>query len=178
MAATYRSYAAANAFLSLLEVVAYVAVGLGGLALFVGTFGMGNQNPLPMPFAVVPGITILIAGFMILTLGQLSRATIHSAEIHWEILVIMREDRKALATSRTGSANQPTAQIQGNGLSASQTSMGRIRVVREVKVEDAQGKEHTVNILSNGGAQVFLAGGYRSFDSLDAAKAAIANNPG
>ena len=31
MAATYRSYAAANAFLSLLEVVAYVAVGLGGL---------------------------------------------------------------------------------------------------------------------------------------------------
>ena len=110
-----KSYAAARAYFSFLEVLSWAVIAVGATALLIG-FGAGSQvntfsgrgsGALALT-AALPGFALAFAGFLGLVFAQIGRAGVDSAEYGQQSLKIAREQ---LEISRQA-AKQRAAQEQ------------------------------------------------------------------
>ena len=113
MAVKARSYEVANIYLSVLGVIGWIQIVIGLFGVFAGGLGGTSQLELIITIGMkfLSAISVL-SGLVSLALVQMARANVHSAEINWEMLQILRE------TSRSDlRSNSNLSQLSsGNGV--------------------------------------------------------------
>ena len=119
MAVKARSYEAANIVLSILGVVAWIQIAIGLFGVFAGGLGGSSQ----LEFTITIGMKFLsaisvLSGLVSLALVQMARANVHSAEINWEMLQILRE------TARSDQRSIPNSLQFNSGNGAKSQSLG------------------------------------------------------
>ena len=135
MAVEARSYEIANILLSILGIFAWIQIVIGLIGLFSG--GLGGNSQLEVTFTIglkfLSAISVL-SGLVSLAIVQMARANVHSAEINWEILQIMRETS---LRDRGTNQNKSYSGVSNSANSSTQNTTGAVGEVIKVY----QGKE-------------------------------------
>ncbi|APH73426.1 hypothetical protein [Aquibium oceanicum] len=120
MIAYERSYGTGRSVCSVLEFFGWVVVVFGILAAFVGVVsggflgamsrGFGERDPhfMVRVIAMIPGLLMVVAGLISVTLAQQSRATLDTAEMTRDLLdLAKRQSLPSLRTSAVQDADPP-----------------------------------------------------------------------
>lgn len=92
-----RSYGAARSYFSILEFLSWCIIVLGGLVAIGSIMALGSMSrnfggsPMAGLAGLIPGASVMFAGFMGLVLSQIGRAGVDSAEYGQQSLKIARE---------------------------------------------------------------------------------------
>jgi len=123
LAVKARSYEVANILLSILGIFAWIQIAIGLFGLFssgwiqiaIGLFGLfssgwggGSQLEVILTIGLkfLSAISVL-SGLVSLALVQMARANVHSAEINWEMLQILRETSRSNRSTASMSTTAP-----------------------------------------------------------------------
>ena len=93
-----RSYGAARSYFSILEFLSWCIIILGGLVAIGAIMTLGQMSrsfggsPMAGLAGLIPGASVMFAGFMGLVLAQIGRAGVDSAEYGQQSLKIAREE--------------------------------------------------------------------------------------
>ena len=92
-----RSYAVANGLLSALSVISVLLIVVGFIGIFGDSIrtGLGDGTDLFFMAALkMASVGAFLGGLVMLALVQIARAQVHSAEMTWEMLEMMRKAEK------------------------------------------------------------------------------------
>jgi hypothetical protein len=180
-----RSYKAGRAVCTWIEFVGWSIVALGVILAFVGlasggimgslsrNLGQGDTLPILRIFSMMPGILMAAGGLISIMLAQQTKATIDTAEMTRELLVIARTGRPD--ASHGNSIRTPVTEKRNSTLTpvAKFTRAPVTKDIRESVTEVSGFKEGfigsylTVTIIKSKG--MYLAYG-KEFKTLDEAK--------
>jgi len=187
-----RSYEAARSLFTFLGFMAWSVIAIGALVVLIGAGSVSQYAGAGAGLlAMVPGIAIAIAGFILLAFVQMGRATVDSAEYAQQALQISRDQlqvsKQALNGGRVtseGFASFPQEEATSGGFMASDfaasdkgkhaTGLQR-EVIGSNTSKSSQPKQFAVThmgkqiTLENG---KFMTGGL-AFDNVDLAKIEI-----
>lgn len=107
MAVKARSYVVANTTLTVLGVFAWIQIIMGVVGILGRGMGGGSQLELTFSLGLkFLSVISVFSGLISLALVQMARANIHSAEINWEMLEIIRKNSSVeKGTSRVQKIN-------------------------------------------------------------------------
>ncbi len=109
-----RSYEAARTYFSILGVVSWMVIVLGGIVALISIAAVGQMSREFGGSAsaglagVVPGLVIAFAGFLGLVFVQIGRAGVDTAEYTQQMLKIARDQLEVSRQSLLGGASPPT----------------------------------------------------------------------
>ncbi|MDF1710471.1 MAG: hypothetical protein P1U72_20480 [Paracoccaceae bacterium] len=173
MAVKERNYEAAKIVLWILGSIAWLQILIGALGILSGGFGAGYQ--LGMSLTIMSAVT-LISGLVSLALVQMASANVHTAEINWEMLQIMRGSSSA---GNTTSAYAPSGNAAPRVAAPSSGRVyefdgNRLPEGASFDVVGANGDKRQAWRLGDGRVVIrTVAGSFKAFDSMEDLKAYI-----
>lgn len=116
-----QSYAAARSLFSFLAFMAWCAIIGGGLVAFIagGAVSQFNRSAMAMLPAIMPGLFIVVVGFLMLAMVQIGRASVDSAEYGQQALQVARDQ---LAFAKQVHAESGGYLAEADGLSEQSAS--------------------------------------------------------
>jgi poly(3-hydroxybutyrate) depolymerase len=167
MSAKQRDYGTANFVLSVLIILAWAQILIGALIFLTGLSGGGSRADSFFNAGLAAfGFIVIISGLLNLAFNQMARASIHTAEINWEMLQIMR--------SQHGVANASPQSATGSTVSYRTFEEATTRPNSEgpVFVSDRMGKKREVFRLQDGKFAVkTITGEVKAFATMDEVRA-------
>lgn len=109
-----RSYAAARTYFSILEFVSWSIIVLGAIVALVAIAAFGQMSrsfggsSMAGLAGLIPGASVVFAGFMGLVLAQIGRAGVDSAEYSQQMLKIARDQLEVSQLALRGGAKAET----------------------------------------------------------------------